>query len=204
MSINRNIKALLDEAGKKQLELAEWIGASKSAVNNWLKNDADVPAKFVPGIATFFGVPISRLFQGFVSAKVIHDVLVHDGDGVICPRCGFREIAEEDMSCRNCGLEFTNYCTNPECRMNSGWDDPVCFSYATCYCPECGAKTTLFENGSISEKSVEFNRKSYGMSEDEIELVEIFRELDKSGKRIVLGIAEQERRRVASKNIMDA
>ena len=193
MLINENIRRLLKETGKTQLELAEFIGSKKQTVNYWLKNDADIPARYIPAISKFFDVPLEGLFWDYVSVNVKHDVLIHDGAKKYCPRCGYSEINEGDQSCGNCGLLFVNHCSDPECRMNTGWDNPVCLSYTTCYCPECGAKTTLFENGDITEKTCAFDFATSGLSEDEQDLLEIFRSLDKSGKRILLGQAERMR-----------
>lgn len=191
MLINENIRRLLKETGTTQLELAEYIGSKKQTVNYWLKNDADIPARYIPAISKFFNIPLEGLFWDYVSINVRHDVLIHDGAKKYCPRCGYSEIGEDDQSCGNCGLMFVNYCTDPKCRMNTGWDDPVCLSYTTCYCPECGAKTTLFENGDITEKTCAFDFATSGLNEDERDLLDIFRSLDKSGKRMLLGEAER-------------
>lgn len=199
-TIKTNIKSLLAETHKKQSELAMSIGSSTTAVSNWLTNEkTEIPSRFIPEIAKFFGIPIEGLFWDYVSVNVRHDVLIHDGTKKYCPRCGYSEISEEDQSCRNCGLLFVNHCTDPNCRMNTGWDDPVCLSYTTCYCPECGAKTTFFENGDITEKTCAFDYATSGLTEDEQDLLEIFRSLDKSGKRILLGQAEQMKSSVNSR-----
>ena len=109
MSIGERIQKIIPNRG--QSALARAIGVSQSTLNNWLVRGSDIPAQYIPSIASHLGVTIQFLLTG------------------------------------------------------------------------------------ESENSVSVG----DLSEDEKDLVELYRGLDKAGKRYLMGEAEQEHRRANAK-----
>ncbi len=64
MTISQRIFDLLEKQGKKQNELARYIGVSTSTVSAWNKRGTDPPACLISAIADFFSVPAEYILSG--------------------------------------------------------------------------------------------------------------------------------------------
>ena len=71
----------------------------------------------------------------------------------MCLFCHVDCLSPDDQYCINCGKPVdSNYCTNDDCIMNTGHDDPVTLVKEACFCSECGSKTTYFADGLIEPR----------------------------------------------------
>ena len=61
LSILNKISSLLKEQGKTQKALCEHLGLKQQAFTNWKNNDNDSYMKYLPEIASFFGVSVDQL-----------------------------------------------------------------------------------------------------------------------------------------------
>ena len=70
-----------------------------------------------------------------------------------CIKCGYESKNDMDAFCQNCGHAFdSNYCTNDNClQRNNG--EPIPCPEDACFCPDCGAETTYFQQGVVSPKT---------------------------------------------------
>ena len=83
-----------------------------------------------------------------------------------CPRCDNEEILDGDY-CQICGLELYNRCINYEednYRNFIQGCGEFCFSNAR-YCPRCGAKTTFYQLGILSDYTVEKSAQDFVVSD---------------------------------------
>lgn len=64
MTISQRIFDLLEKQGRKQNELAEYIGTSTSNVSAWKKRGTDPPASSIFTIADFFHVSLEYILTG--------------------------------------------------------------------------------------------------------------------------------------------
>lgn len=62
--VSDNIRQLFAETGKKQVDLAEFVGVRPVTISTWTNGHAEPRVCFIPWIAAFFEVPIERLFKG--------------------------------------------------------------------------------------------------------------------------------------------
>ena len=61
--VNENLRCLLATTKHSIYKFAATIGANRSSVNNWVKNNGSIASEFIPAIAEFFNVSIEYLFQ---------------------------------------------------------------------------------------------------------------------------------------------
>ena len=73
LSVLDNITKLLDEQGKKQKDLTDYLGISKNAYTDWKSGRIKSYNKHIPKIAEFFNVPIERLHDLNYSVPVKND-----------------------------------------------------------------------------------------------------------------------------------
>ena len=59
-AIRMRLAALLDSSGKRNMDLAEACGVSKSAVSNWLSGSTSIDIERIPAICDFFGVTVDE------------------------------------------------------------------------------------------------------------------------------------------------
>lgn len=67
-----NLNNLLENSGKLQRELAEYVGAKRTTVSGWTRGISYPRADSMEKIALFFGIPTSQLV-GQHSSQRIHD-----------------------------------------------------------------------------------------------------------------------------------
>ena len=71
MTVSDNIRQLFAETGKKQIDLAEFVGVRAVTISTWTNGHAEPRVCFIPWIAKFFSVPIERLFKGVVCLALV-------------------------------------------------------------------------------------------------------------------------------------
>lgn len=76
MTITERVYEILNQQGKTQAALAEYVGSTKSSVNYWFKRSGDIPCEFLAPICTFLGVSPNYLITG-VPDEVV-DTKPHD------------------------------------------------------------------------------------------------------------------------------
>ena len=59
-----NVSDLFLQSGKIIQVFADCIGVAYGAAGNWIARKCNPNSARIPAIADFFGVPISRLFEG--------------------------------------------------------------------------------------------------------------------------------------------
>ncbi len=64
MTISQRIFEELEKQGKKQKELADYIGLSTSAISDWKKKGTNPAAEKISVIADFLGVSTDYLLTG--------------------------------------------------------------------------------------------------------------------------------------------
>lgn len=64
MTSTERMKMLLSEKNLKQNDLAHKIGVSASTLNNWIKRNSDLPARYIIPICEFLGVSVYCLLLG--------------------------------------------------------------------------------------------------------------------------------------------
>lgn len=70
-TVSDNIIQLFEESGKKQKDLADYVGVNPVTVGTWVHGVSDPLTRFIPWIAAFFEVPIERLFKGVMCLALI-------------------------------------------------------------------------------------------------------------------------------------
>lgn len=84
MSIIQRIYDELRKSGKKPVDLAKFIGVSTGQMSTWKSRDTDPPAKLIPQICEFIGIPIEYLLTGNEKEPPVTGQLVlHDAAGDI-------------------------------------------------------------------------------------------------------------------------
>ena len=64
MNLANRVFEIMDAQGKKQAELAEYLGVGRSRVNNWFHQTGDIPGKYLQSVCEFLGVSPQYLLTG--------------------------------------------------------------------------------------------------------------------------------------------
>lgn len=68
-----NISRLLDQQGKSQFDLADYVGVSQSAVSNWCKGKKTPRMSKIDKICEFFGVNRSDILEEHEGGYYVND-----------------------------------------------------------------------------------------------------------------------------------
>lgn len=76
MTIAERVYEILNQQGKTQAALAEYLGSTKSSVNYWFKKSGDIPCEYLAPICVFLGVSPNYLITGVPDDEI--DTKPHD------------------------------------------------------------------------------------------------------------------------------
>jgi len=60
--IRISLAELLKESGKKNKDLADYLGVGKSTVTNWLSGNSSIDIERIPQICDYFNISVNELF----------------------------------------------------------------------------------------------------------------------------------------------
>lgn len=70
MTIAERVYEILNEQGKKQSELADFLGIGRSSVNYWFRVGGSIPSDMIVPVSTFLGVSVNYLVTGVKEPEI--------------------------------------------------------------------------------------------------------------------------------------